>query len=308
MHGRRATLRLLSECSNACLFCAQRGGAPVRLGDGDIAAGLRALREAGVDEVSFTGGEPTLHPGLVDAVRAARAMGFRAVGVQTHGRRLREAGLAADLAAAGATDVHLSLHGLGAAHDYHAGVAGSFAESTAGLVAARTAGLAVAVTTVLTRSNARSLGELAPWLASRAVAAWCVAVPRVGGALRGGFDALFPRLGIALPHALHALAAAQKDGVAVFLRGAPGCLLGPFAGRVIPDEPGAFDGARCGACAARDRCAGVDPVYLARFAGDELSASRAPKPVAPFSPRDAALARIFVGAGPLVTDGPAPQG
>lgn len=298
---------MISECSNACLFCAQAGGSGVHLGEAEITAGLRALRDEGYAELSFTGGEPTLHPGLLGAVRAARALGFRAVGVQTHGRRLRAAGLAADLAAAGATDVHLSLHGLGAAHDHHTGVAGSFTESTAGLVAARTAGLVVGVTSVLTRSNARSLGELGAWLATRAVAAWCVAVPRVAGALRQRFDAVSPRLGVSLPHALHALAAAQRDGLAVFLRGVPACLLGPFAGRVIPEASRAFD-VRCAGCVARERCAGVDPVYLRRFAGDELSPGRAPQASpAPFGDRDAALARIFVGEGPLVTDGPAFQ-
>lgn len=304
MEGRRATLRLLSDCDNACLFCAQRGEEPVALAAGTVAEGLRALRGEGFDEVTFTGGEPARAEGLLDAVRAARGMGFAAVGLQTNGRRLRAGALAADLSLAGLTDVHLSLHGLGAAvHDHHTGVSGSFAEATAGLVAARGAGLAVVVSTVLTRSNGRSLGELAPWLAARGVAAWCVAVPRVAGALRARFDAVFPRLGIALPHALRALAAAQREGVAVFLRGAPTCLLGPFASRCVPDAPRAFDPARCDGCAARGACAGLDPVYLARFGGDELSAARAPRvPSPPFAGRDAALARMFVGEGPLVTD------
>lgn len=307
MEGRRATLRLLSDCDNACLFCAQRGEEPVALAAGTVAEGLRALRGEGFDEVTFTGGEPARAEGLLDAVRAARGMGFAAVGLQTNGRRLRAGALAADLALAGLTDVHLSLHGLGAAvHDHHTGVSGSFAEATAGLVAARGAGLAVAVSTVLTRSNGRSLGELAPWLAARGVAGWCVSVPRVAGALRGRFDAVFPRLAVLLPHALHALAAAQREGVAVFVRGAPLCLLGPFASRALPDAPRAYDPARCGGCASRGACAGVDPVYLARFAGDELSASRAPKaPPSPLGAREAAVARMFVGEGPLVTDAPA---
>lgn len=307
MRGRRATLRLRSDCDNACLFCAQEGGAAVALGAGDVVEGLRALRAAGYDEVTFVGGEPTRFEALLDAVRAARGMGFVGVGLQTNGRRLRDGGLAADLAGAGLTDAHFTLHGLGAAvHDHHTGVSGSFAEATAGLVAARGAGLTAVVNTVLTRSNGRSLGELAPWLAARGVAGWCVSVPRVAGALRARFDPVFPRLGIALPYALHALAAAQREGVAVFLRGAPACLLGPFASRCVPDAPRAFDPARCAGCAARGSCAGLDPVYLARFGGDELSAGRAPRaPSPPFAGRDASLARMFVGEGPLVTDAPA---
>lgn len=305
MSGARSTLRLLSACSNRCVFCAQRGGAALRLNAEEVRAGLRGLRARGFDEVSFTGGDPTEHEGLLDAVRAARAEGFVSVGVQTHGRRLREGGFAADLASAGLTDVHLSLHGLGAAlHDFHTGVPGSFAESAAGMVAARVAGLTVVVNTVLTRSNGRSLGELAGSLGARGVAAWCVSVPHAAGAMRARFDPVFPRLGVLLPHALHALSVAQRGGVAVFVRGAPSCLLGPFAGRRLPEAPRAFEPSRCDGCAGRDACGGVDPAYLARFRGDELSPGRAPKGgAAVFAGRDAALSRMFVGTGPLVFDG-----
>jgi hypothetical protein len=306
MDGARATLRLLSACNNACVFCAQAGGPALQRSADQVGEGLRALRAGGASEVTFTGGEPAGYAGLLEAVAQARALGFSAVGLQTNGRGLRGGAFAADLAAAGLTDVHLSLHGLGAAlHDHHTGVPGSFAEASAGIASARVAGLTVAVSTVLTRSNGRSLGELAPWLAARGVAAWCVSVPVVAGSLRERFDPVFPRLAIALPYALHALAAARRDGVAIFLRGAPSCLLGPFAARALPEAPRAFDAARCGQCPAKGSCAGVDPVYLARFAGDELSAGRAPKGVGPrFVGREAALARMFVGAGPLVIDGP----
>lgn len=305
MIGARSTLRLLSLCGNRCVFCAQRGGAALHLGPEELTAGLRALRSQGFDEVSFTGGDPTEHEGLLGAVEAARSEGFVSVGVQTHGRRLREGGLAADLARAGLTDVHLSLHGLGPAlHDHHTGVPGSFAESAAGMGAARGAGLTVVVNTVLTRSNGRSLGELGGWLGARGVAAWCVSVPRVAGALRGRFDPVFPRLGVLMPHALHALASAQRDGVATFVRGAPGCLLGPFASRCLPDTPRAYEPSRCEGCAGRGACCGLDPVYLSRFRGDELSPARAPKGAAVFTGRDASLSRMFVGEGPLVLDEP----
>lgn len=304
MSDARSTLRLLASCDNACVFCAQAGDDAPELDLGALTASLRALRGDGADEVTFTGGDPSRASRLVELVRVARDLGFTSVGLQTHGRRLREGGLAADLASAGLTDVHLSLHGLGAAvHDHHTGTAGSFAESSAGLMASRVAGLTVVVNTVLTRSNGRSLGELGAWLASRGVAAWCVSVPRVAGSLVARFDPVYPRLGVLLPHALHALAAARQSGVTVFVRGAPRCMLGPFASRALGEAPGAFDPRRCDGCHGRAACVGVDPVYLARFGGDELSAARAPREDASrFTGREAALARMFVGVGPLVLD------
>lgn len=299
MPPRRATLHLLTDCDNRCTFCAPDGLPAVAPRAPDELA--RALDDLARDHdaVTFVGGEPTLHPELPAVVAAARARGFAHVGVQTNGRQLREPEYVAALRGAGLTDVHLSLHGLTPAiHDHHTGVEGSFVEATAGLQAARHAGFTVVVTTALTRSNARSLPALAPWIAAQNVAAWAVAVPRTAGRLVANFDRVFPRLALSTPYALHALATAQSRGVTVFLRGAPLCLLGPFHARALPDEPRAYAPA-CDGCPARARCPGLDARYLQRFGGDEISAARAPTTAPrPFGEREGLLAAMFVGEGP----------
>jgi hypothetical protein len=274
---RRATLRLTTECDNRCVFCAQRGTAGA------------ALDVIEADEVTLVGGEPLLVEKLPEIIAAARKK-YSAVGIQTNGRRLAERIGELD----GLSDVHLSLHGATAAvHDYHTGVDGSFVESLAGLAAVRARGIEVVVTTVLTRSNFRSLAEMPALLASRGVAAWHIAVPSIAGEAARGFDRIAPRLGMALPFALHALAGAAQRRIPTFVSGAPLCLLGTFASRALDLGGGAF-GAACDGCAARARCRGVDPAYLARFSGDELS----PRDMPAEAPHP--LMRLFVGAGELV--------
>ena len=298
MPSPRATLSLTTDCDNRCVFCAPDGLPAVAPRAPDDVARELAVLAPSHDAVTFTGGEPALHPELPALVAAARARGFARVGIQSNGRRLREPGYAAGLRDAGLTDVHLSLHGLASAHDHHTDVAGSFVEAAAGLQAAQRAGLTTVVTTVLTRSNARSLVALAAWLAAQRVAAWSVAVPRSAGRLVASFDRVFPRLALALPYALHALAAAQQKGVTSFVRGAPLCLLGPFAARSLPDAPRAYDPRACDACPARARCPGVDARYLRRFGGDELSPARAPADAPRASSAyEASLAAMFVGEG-----------
>lgn len=303
MTARRATLDLLTTCNNRCVFCAPDGLPAVAPRDLDAVTRTLDTLATQHTALTFTGGEPTLHDALPEFIAAARARGFTRIGIQSNGRHLRESGYAGTLRDAGLTDVHLSLHGLGPViHDHHTGVDGSFVESADGLAAARQAGLTTVVTTVLTRSNARSLTALAPWLAAQAVAAWCIAVPRTAGRLHTAFDRVFPRLAMAIPHALQALSVAQTKGVITFLRGAPLCLLGPFAARSLPDPANAFDPTLCDGCPARARCPGVDARYLQRFGGDELSPSRAPTaPAKSFTAREEALAAMFVGEGP---DGP----
>jgi hypothetical protein len=190
--------------------------------------------------------------------------------------------------------VQLSLHGARAdVHDYHVGTPGAFVESVAGLAAAVAAGLTAVVATVLTRSNARVLGELPWFLRSRGVAGWLIEVPRTAGRLSSAFDRIYPRLGIAVPFALHALDAAERVRLPAWIRGAPRCLVGPFVARAMPDAPRAF-GKACASCGERASCCGVDPIYLARFDGDELRAPVASSPTV----RADALWELFAGVGP----------
>lgn len=269
--------------------------------------GQLAELRAGADAVTLVGGEPSLHPGLAAIVGRARALGFAAVGLQSHGRHLDAAMLDA-LAGAGLTDLHLSIHGEAApVHDFHTKVAGSFVAAFAALERARRRGIVTAVTTVLTRSNARSLAGLPGRLAAGGVAAWSVAVPAIAGRAMIAFESVAPRLGLALPHALHAVAAARGRGLAAFVAGAPLCALGPHRGWALGDgagwdPPRAFAPA-CAGCPARAECGGLDPLYLARFGGDEVDPGRLRAAGAIDPPAVQALRGLFVGAGALVTSG-----
>ncbi len=244
-----------------------------------------------------------LDPALVGHVAEARGMGFARAGIQSNGRGLGEGKLMAPLAAAGLTDLHLSVHGAEpAVHEYHTGIPGSLAQALDTVGAAHASGVTVVVATVLTRSNFRSLAPLPKLLASKGVAAWLVAVPAVAGRARSGFDRIIPRLGLALPFALSALDSALALGVEPFVSGAPRCMLGPFARRALP-EPGRAFAPACEGCPARTSCQGLDPAYLARFGGDEVQVARGRMPAGPHEPLGASvLSRMFVGVGELALD------
>jgi hypothetical protein len=291
---RRATVRIVDTCNNGCVFCAQDGLVPS--GRKDIDAELSAAREHH-DELTFTGGEPTLDPSLEQRIAAARALGFRRVGIQTNGSRLADDAYTASLARAGLTDVHFSLHGSDSrVHDYHTGRSGSFGEVLAAMRAARAARLVRVVTTVLTRSNFRVLGGIPPLLAARDVAGWFVSVPVFAGRAAASRDRIAPRLGLAVPFVLHAQSSARALKIPSWIVGAPLCLLGPFATESLADDARAYAPV-CEACPARPSCAGLDPEYLARFGGDELAAREAPVQLSSEHPD---IRAMFVGAGELV--------
>lgn len=296
----RAAVALGRACDNACLFCAQEGLARDAFPDDVVDAELTRAREAGADAVTFVGGEPALDPRLEARVARARAAGFVRVGVQTNGRALSASGRVGALARAGLTDLHLSLHGAEArVHDWHTTAAGSFDAALQTLGAARAAGVEVVVVTVLTRSNFRVLSPIPRLLAARGVGAWCIDVPRWRGRAATTPDRVVPRLALALPFALHALDAAQALGLTAFVRGAPSCLLGPFAARALGEAPRGY-GEACAACPSRASCGGVDAEYLARFGEAELSAC---PPVARDT-RHARWSEAFVGVGEMAPPAP----
>jgi hypothetical protein len=282
---------LTRECNNRCIFCGQEG-----LGSSEapgLDAELATARDASRG-VTFVGGEPTLDLRLLDAVGRAREMNLSPLVLQTNGAKL-DGPLAERLAAAGLTAVHLSIHGADPeVHDYHTGNPGSLARVLSALDAVKSAGLVLSVTTIVTRSNFRVLSPIAALVARKGAAAWMLAFPEVAGRAAQAADRVIPRFGLAVPYALHAVEAARRAGLPALVSGVPACLLGPFASRTLPAAARAFAEV-CTDCEAREQCPGVDPDYLARFDGDELS--RAARTV-----RDASvvqLASLFAGPGQL---------
>ncbi len=295
---RRPTLRLTLECNNACLFCAQRGLRAQARSASELRAELDRIRSQ-ADEVTFVGGEPTLHPTLPDLVAAARDRGFRAIGVQTNGRLPGDAPVLRSLAEAGVTDLHFSIHGAEAAvHDYHVGVAGAFEAIVAALGFARSLGLVSVATTVLTRSNYRVLDEVAAFLRGAGVVGWLISVPRTAGAMGAADDRIMPRLGLAADPAFRALTRARNAGMPSWIQGMPACILaaanGKYRAWMLPEEPVRAYATVCESCPSHAQCPGVDSEYLHRYGGDELSPREAVDP-----PAWPSLTGMFVGVGEL---------
>lgn len=281
------------------MFCAQAG----LEGAGEFRENLAKLREDH-DEVTFIGGEPTLDARLPSAIAEARALGYTAVGVQTNARRLAaDAELFPALVDAGLSDLQLSIHAPTAeGHDYHTGRDGSFAACTEVIARAQRSDLTVVVTTVVTRSNFRELAKLPPALKRRGVAGWLIELVRPHGRAADNFARVVPRVGMAVPWALHALEQARRHALSAWIRGAPVCALGPFAassllGEVRKHPP------PCSECSSRPRCPGVDSVYVDVFGHAELRPTEVVSP-AVFDEGRRRLMRMFVGVGELVARPP----
>jgi radical SAM protein with 4Fe4S-binding SPASM domain len=158
----KADLALTYGCNNACRHCYNRPQfqSPLSLGEGQGEGlsvrqwqkVLRKLTHIGVPQVIFTGGEPTLHPGLTELIRSAEHLGL-ITGLNTNGRRLAERTFADSLAHAGLSHVQITLESCRPEVHNIMTQANSFEETCRGITNTIAAGLHVITNTTLTRRN-----------------------------------------------------------------------------------------------------------------------------------------------------------
>ena len=141
------------NCNQKCLHCYAAGQPEAGVKELDTAGWkrvLEALRKAGVPQVTFTGGEPTMRADLVELVDAARWFVTR---LNTNGRLLTPE-LCKALYEASLDSVQITLYS--ADEGIHNGLVGApgFADTVAGIRSALAAGLSVSVNTPLCSLNA----------------------------------------------------------------------------------------------------------------------------------------------------------
>ena len=101
----RCELVLSSRCNFKCPYCRSTGGPDIPMQQAvDLVSwwGSQGLRN-----IRFSGGEPTLYPGLVDLVKLSKALKIERIAISTNGSATKD--LYSALIAAGVNDFSISL-------------------------------------------------------------------------------------------------------------------------------------------------------------------------------------------------------
>jgi MoaA/NifB/PqqE/SkfB family radical SAM enzyme len=163
--ARKLIMNITYKCANRCVFCATGDRISAALPWEKIDGILRQHRAEGTDQLDIDGGEPTLHPRLLDAIRLAREIGYRSINVTTNGRLLRDPAFAQALLDSGITHLLISLHGATrAVHEAATDAADSFAQTLAGIdavMALRPAHVETGMNVTIVRCNVDHLLPLA---------------------------------------------------------------------------------------------------------------------------------------------------
>ena len=96
-----AHLYVTDQCNLDCHYCNEYDNSVPHPSLPDLTRWMDKIRELGVLRIGLQGGEPLLHPDIVEVVRHARRLGFAPISMATNGfllterllRQLEESGL-----------------------------------------------------------------------------------------------------------------------------------------------------------------------------------------------------------------------
>lgn len=297
MQPPRIDVKVGFACNNHCVFCAQ-GDKRSRCGVIPFAELVRRLSDARGDPSAprglvLTGGEPMLHKNIVGLIRAAKALGYNPIQLQTNGRLLSYSRAIEAVLEAGVNELSPSIHGSTAAiHDALTCAPGSFVQSRDGIANAVASGLPVVTNSVVVKNNVHDLSALVLLLAELGVKHMQLAFVHPVGTALEKIAEVVPRLPEVAVSVAKAAEIAKARRISIVTEGIPLCFLREHGALAvepkIPDttvveldgEVGAYSkwrttegkvhGLPCDGCAARGRCEGPWREYPEAFGWSEF--------------------------------------
>ena len=166
----RMDLALTYRCQNDCPHCyvARPADFPT-MSTEQWKRVIDRCWEQGIPHLTFTGGEATLRPDLVELVQYAEDIGL-VTGLQTNGRRLRDPAYLDELLLAGLDHVQITLESHDPAiHDRMVGVEGAWQETVEGIKTVVAADVYMMTNTTMTTENVDGIEETIAFAASLGV-------------------------------------------------------------------------------------------------------------------------------------------
>jgi radical SAM protein with 4Fe4S-binding SPASM domain len=166
----RMDLALTYRCQNDCPHCYV--GRPKDFPEMTTKQWKRVIDrcwELGIPHLTFTGGEATLRPDLVELIQYAEDVGL-VTGLQTNGRKLRDRAYLDQLLLAGLDHIQITLESHDPAiHDRMSGVEGAWQDTVEGIKTVVDADVYMMTNTTLTTENMDGIEETIAFAASLGV-------------------------------------------------------------------------------------------------------------------------------------------
>lgn len=285
LSGPQVTIRVLMPCNQACTFCFVNRTSP-SLSEEAIHEAIDKAAEDNASRISFSGGEPTLHPELHSFIAKATALDIPERELQTNALLLANPDMARALAHAGLTQAVVSLHAVEVTRYQAITKSGTPEEVITGVRNLLDRGIRVELNVVHNQVNAGHLVDIVNTVAARIPEVEILfSVTFIVEGLPRAWSDVALRYRTAVPELVQAMRTARNHGSHFRMTGrcgTPPCVWKGFLDDLPIDQLSRVPADRveasqeyfsfCQGCAARSSCYGVNKAYLARFGQEEFSA------------------------------------
>lgn len=225
---KRADVKVGFACNNHCTFCVQW--------DKRLRFKPRSLEEIQTiiqDEydkwalyIVFTGGEPTVHPQLVEAVAYAKQVGYKQIQIQSNWTNFDKIEYVQKLIEAGVTEFSPSIHGFHKeTHDRQVVTKWAWERVVKWLINLRKLNQIVIINSVVTKENYKEIPELAALLIKLNVTQFQFAFVHILWSAAANKEDVVPKKSLVMPYIYKALDLAKKAGIPAYTEAIPYCLM-----------------------------------------------------------------------------------
>jgi len=278
------------NCNAKCLYCSQGSFDKSLNASFDmVAREIYLAKRKNFARLGFSGGEPTVSPYLVKAVKLAKNIGFNFIRIQTNGIRLSDYNFCQELAEAGLTFCKFSfMSDKPEIHDKLVGVPGAFRNAMEGVKNLKKLKIRLGNNIVVNKYNYKNLKKIIEFLLDKGISNFVVIYPIYTGSMSKNYK----DLGISLLEvseyflkAIEFMASHDMSNEILFLN-VPPCFLPGYENNaigmehfntVVSDPKGnvsdldktansnKIKGDVCKNCIFNERCSGLDKAYVDIF-------------------------------------------
>ena len=225
---KRADIKVWFACNNHCNFCVQW--------DKREKFKPRSLEEIkkiifdeyvlGAKYVVFTGGEPTVHPNLVEAVSYAKSVWYKQIQIQSNGTNFDKIDYVKDLINAWVTEFSPSIHGFYKhTHDTQVATLGAWEKVIKWFINLRQLNQIIITNSVITQVNYKEIPELASLLVKLGVTQIQFAFVHILWSADKNKTIVVPKKSDVMPYVYKWLDIAKKHWIPAFTEAIPYCLM-----------------------------------------------------------------------------------
>lgn len=225
---KRVDVKVWFACNNFCTFCVQWDKRfkfkPRSLEE--IQGILKKEYENWARYVVFTGGEPTVHPKLVDAIQYAKNLWYQQIQIQSNWTNFHDIDFVKKLINAGATEFSPSIHWFHKeTHDKQVATIWAWERVVKWLINLRKLNQIIIINSVITKDNYKEIPLLAWLLIKLRVTQFQFAFVHILWSADKNKETVVPKKTDVLPYVHKALDMAKKHNIPAFTEAIPYCMM-----------------------------------------------------------------------------------